>query len=554
VPIGGSFVRKIGTGLALLAFAVFAMVFVAACGSSDDSGGGGGGKAGGSIKIGSVLPDKYDPVLYQTIQANQALQLVYTPLTAFKHVQGSDGANLVPGLAEALPTVTNGGKTYKLRVRKGLKYSDGSPVKASDFENSVKRLIVLAGPFSSFVGSIEGSDKIKTCADDITGIVTDDKTGDITVNLTEPDTKFQFALAEDWTAPTPAAKSPCKASQNPPPPGLGSYTINIQNPTRQFTLTKNPKFKLSGIPAGKVDKITVIKSSVSKMTQDVINGKLDFMTEDPTGDQLPQVRQKYKDRISLQSNPPNIYYFFLNVTTPPFNKLEARQAVNYAIDSRALQRIFSGRLAPGCTFIPPNVIGHKEGPCPYGDPKGPGNVAKAKELVKKSGTAGQSVTMWTNSKDPRPAIGDYMRDLLNQIGYKTKVKVLDQQVYFDQVGQKRNKAQIGFTDWFMDFPHPSDLLEPAVAGSALESSPTFNTSYVNDPVLNKKIADLVQQDPKKVADQYAELDKYIVQDKAYLAPYGTEQSTSFFSERMDAKNCNGVHPYYKSDWSLFCLK
>jgi peptide/nickel transport system substrate-binding protein len=491
--------------------------------------------------------------MYQTIQAYQANQLVYTGLNTFKHVGGSAGGEVVPALAD-LPKVSNGGKTYKLKLRSGLKYSDGSPVKASDFENTIKRLVSLGGPYSSFVTGIVGAEGIKNCTTDIKGIVSDDKTGDITINLKAPDTKFQFALAETWTAPTPAAKSPCKVSQAPPPPGYGPYTIKIQNPTRQFTLTKNPRFNLPGIPKGNVDTITAIKSSVTKMTQDVINGKLDFMTEDPTGDQLPQVRSKYPDRISLAPNPPNIYYFFLNVTTPPFNKLAARQAVNYAIDSRALQRVFSGRLEPGCTFIPKDVIGHKEGPCPYGDPKGPGNIAKAKALVKQSGTAGQSVTMWTNNKDPRPAIGDYMRDLLNQIGYKTNLKVLDQQVYFDQVGQKRNKPQIGFTDWFMDFPHPSDLLEPSLAGASLASSPTFNTSYVNDPVLNGKIAALVKQDPKKVASQYSDLDKYIVQDKAYLAPYGTEASTSFFSERMDSKNCNGVHPYYKNDWLQFCLK
>jgi peptide/nickel transport system substrate-binding protein len=546
-------VRKIGTGLAALCLVVLAITVIAACGSSG-GGGGGGGKKGGSIRIGSVLPDKYDPTQNQTIQAYQAQQLVYVPLNAFKHVQGSAGAEVIPGLADSLPKISNGGKTYKLKLRPGLKYSDGSPVKASDFANSVKRLVVSGGPYSSFATGIVGADKLKSCSANLKGIVTDDKTGDITVTLTAPDTKFRFALAETWTAPTPAAKSPCKDSENPPPPGYGPYTWKIQNPSRQFTLTKNPKFNLPGIPKGNVDKMTVIKSSVTKMTQDVINGKLDFMTEDPTGDQLPQVKSKYPDRIQLHPSPPNIYYFFLNVTTPPFNKLEARQAVNYAIDSTALQRIFSGRLLPQCTFIPPDVIGHKEGPCPYGDPKGPGNVAKAKELVKKSGTAGQSVTMWTNNKDPRPAIGDYMRDLLNQIGYKAKLKVLDQQVYFDQIGQTRNKAQIGFTDWFMDFPHPSDLLEPAVAGSALASQPTFNTSQVNDPTVNKKIAALVKQDPQKVASQYADLDKYVVQDKAYLAPYGTEESTSFFSERMDSKNCSGVHPQYKNDWLQFCLK
>jgi peptide/nickel transport system substrate-binding protein len=543
-------VRKIGTGFVALCLAVLAMTAIAACGSS----GGGGGKKGGSIRIGSSLPDKYDPTQNQTIQAYQFQQLVYVPLTTFKHEQGSAGAQVIPGLADSLPKISNGGKTYKLKLRQGLKYSDGEPVVASDFENSVRRNIVSGGPYSSFLTGIVGADKLKSCSDDLKGIVTNDKTGDITINLTAPDTKFQYAISETWTAPTPAKKSPCKAQENPPPPGYGPYTWTIQNPSRQLTLTRNPKFNLPGIPKGNVDKMTAIKSSVTKMSQDVINNKLDFMTEDPTGDQLSQIRSKYADRVSFDATPPNIYYFFLNVTTPPFNKLQARQAVNYAIDSRALQRIFSGRLLPGCTFLPPDVIGHKDGPCPYGDPNGPGNIAKAKQLVKQSGTAGQSVTMWTDTKDPRPAIGDYMRDLLNQIGYKAKLKSLDHQVYFDQVGQKRNKAQIGFTDWFMDFPHPSDLLEPSVAGAALASEPTFNTSFVNDPVLNKKIATLVKQDPKKVADQYTALDKYIVQDKAYVAPYGTEKSTSFFSDRMDSKNCNGIHPFYKNDFLQFCLK
>lgn len=547
-------VRRIGSVIAASAIVMAGGLGLVACGSNSSSGGGGGTKTGGSIRIGSVLPDKYDPTQNQTIQAYQANQLVYTPLTTFKHVQGNDGATIIPGLADALPKVSNGGKTYKLKLRPGLKYSDGTPVKASDFTNTIKRLVVSGGPYSSFVSPIEGVDKVKTCKDDVKGIVTDDKTGDIAITLTQADTKFPFALSETWTAPTPAAKSPCKGQENPPPPGYGAYNWKIQNPSRQFTLTKNASFKIPGIPGGKVDKMTVIKSSVEKMTQDVETGKLDFMTEDPTGDQLPQVRQKYKDRISLSPNPPNIYYFFLNVTTPPFNKIEARKAVNYAIDSRSLQRIFSGRLEPSCNFIPKSVIGHKDASCAYGDPAGAGDIKKARELVKQSGTAGQTVTMWTNSKSPRPDIGEYMRGVLNKIGYKAKLKTLDQQVYFDQVGQKRNKAQIGFTDWFMDFPHPSDLLEPSVAGAALASSPTFNTSFVNDATLNKKITDLVKQDPKKVANQYADLDKYIVQDKAYLAPYGSEQSTSFFSERMNPKECAGVHPVYKNDWSQFCLK
>ncbi len=42
--------------------------------------------------------------------------------------------------------------------------------------------------------------------------------------------------------------------------------------------------------------------------------------------------------------------------------------------------------------------------------------------------------------------------------------------------------------------------------------------------------------------------------KAYIAPYGNEEASSFFSERMDFENCAGVHPVYGNNWALFCLK
>ena len=57
----------------------------------------------------------------------------YLPLLTYAHASGAAGSKVVPALAESLPKVTDGGKTYTLTLRKGLKYSDGTPVKASDF-------------------------------------------------------------------------------------------------------------------------------------------------------------------------------------------------------------------------------------------------------------------------------------------------------------------------------------------------------------------------------------------------------------------------------------
>ncbi len=185
-----------------------------ACGSESDDGDA-AQKTGGSIKIGSVLPDNYDPVMFQTVQANQPLQLVYTGLVTYKHEPGAAGADLIPGLAEAMPTVSADKQTYTFKLRAGLKYSDGTAVKASDFENTIKRLNFLGGPFSSFTSTIEGVPEYieaKKEDADISGITADDATGEIVVKLSEPDGKFLFAIGLANAAPTPAAKSPFKAS------------------------------------------------------------------------------------------------------------------------------------------------------------------------------------------------------------------------------------------------------------------------------------------------------------------------------------------------------
>jgi peptide/nickel transport system substrate-binding protein len=535
---------------------------ISACGSdnsSDTSGSNGGAaKTGGEATIGSVLPDNYDPVMFQTTQANEALQLVYTGLVTYKHAEGADGTEVIPGLAEALPEVSADKKTYTFKLRSGLKYSDGSAVKASDFEHTIKRLNFLGGPFSSFTSTVKGVPEYiaaKKENADISGITADDATGEIRVELSEPDGKFLYAIGLANSAPTPAAKSPFKAT--PGIPGIGPYTINIVNPTREYTLQKTPGFNIPGIAKGNIDKFTVRKESIPKMTQDVISNKMDFMTEDPAGDLLPQVKAKYGDRFRMDPNPPNTYWFFLNETVKPFDSLEARQAVNYALDSRALQRIFGGRLEPTCNFLPPAYAKtgyQKIDPCPYGDPAGEPDIAKAKQLVEKSGYKGMTVTVWGNNKEPRPAITDYFRDLMNSIGFKAKSKILDAQVYFGTVGDKKTKAQAGFTDWYQDFPHPADFFEPNLSAKALASNPTFNFQFKSDPKLDAGLKALGgETDPATVADKWAALDREVV-EQAHVAVYGNELSTSFFSNRMDFKNCSGVHPVYKSDWSLFCLK
>ena len=93
-----------------------------------------------------------------------------------------------------------------------------------------------------------------------------------------------------------------------------------------------------------------------------------------------------------------MWYAPMNTNLPPFNNLKARQAVNYAIDRNAAVKLFGGNALaqPACQILPPGFPGY-EPYCPY--TKNPGakwsapDLAKAKQLVKESGTAGQKVTI-----------------------------------------------------------------------------------------------------------------------------------------------------------------
>ncbi len=129
-------------------------VAVAACGSSDDTDSirfGFRARTGGEATLAQTSqPDYLDPALSYTVNGWEPMWLVYTPLLTYPHVEGQAGAELIPGLAEELPEISEDGMTYTLTLRDGLKYSDGQDVVASDFEHTIKRVLNLESGGSPF--------------------------------------------------------------------------------------------------------------------------------------------------------------------------------------------------------------------------------------------------------------------------------------------------------------------------------------------------------------------------------------------------------------------
>jgi peptide/nickel transport system substrate-binding protein len=559
---------KHGRRALVLLLAALSLFVIAACGDDDDGGdsgdGGGGGKSGGSITISQTSqPDHLDPALMYTVNAIEPSWLVYTPLITYPRTGDEEkDATLIPGLAEEMPTISEDGKTYEMTLRKGLKYSDGSPVKASDFEHAIKRVLNLESGGSAFFLVIDGAqDYIDAgkCEGDISGIETDDKTGKITINLSEPDGSFSHVLSM-WFAALVPGDTPCQELTKDPPPGVGPYMITESVPNRQFVMEKNPNFPDLGpdIPAGQIDQITTkIVKSAQRQAQDVISGELDYMQDPPPADIKPEVKAEYSDRYKEWTTA-STYYFFMNTRLPPFDDPKVREAVNWGIDKPALARIFAGETAPGCSFLPPGLPGFDEAldveDCPWGNPNEPPDLEKARQLIQEAGVDGMDVTVYGNNDDPTDKVTEAYADMLNKMGFNATPKIVDGGVYFQTIGSAKTKAQTGFLNWFQDFPHPKNFFF-LVDGKSIQPTNSQNPGNVDDPEITKGIAEL-NLEPEitdEVAQRWGDLNRKLV-ERAWVAPYGHRKLATFFSERMDFENCLRFHPVYNNDYSSWCLK
>src|SRR6185295_7147777 len=114
---------------------------------------------------------------------------------------------------------------YTLTLRKGLKYSDGTPVKASDFKSSIERLFKINSPGSGFYSTIVGAEKFaETKQGGIPGIKADDETGKIEIELEAPRGTFTQELGLLFAAVLPSG-TPAKDLTADPAPATGPYMI-----------------------------------------------------------------------------------------------------------------------------------------------------------------------------------------------------------------------------------------------------------------------------------------------------------------------------------------
>ena len=503
---------------------------------------------GGTMRLVSrAAAGTIDPHVNYTLQYWQIFQSTYDGLVAFQKAAGAEGFIKVPDLAEEFPKPTNDGKTYVFKIRKGIKFSDGQEMGVKDVVASFQRIFKVSSPTAGgFYSVIVGADKCikeaKTCTLE-GGVIGDEAASTVTINLTRPDAEFFDKLALPHAAILPA-NSPTEDAGSKPLLGTGAYAITAYDPNKGMTLSRNPNFKVwseQAQPDGYPD-VMQYDFGLTEEAQvtAVQNGEADWMFDEAPADRLAEMGTKNKDQVHV--TPLTAWWYVpMNNNLAPFDNIKVRQAVNFAIDRKALVNLFGGPVlaTPVCQVLPPNFPGH-EPYCPYTTDPGAKwsapDMEKAKKLVEESGTKGMKVTIVPEDKTVAKSIGVYLQSVMNELGYDASVKPISPDIQFTYIQNTKNNVQMSVTQWYQDYPAASDFLNILFGCSSFTpgSDSSINISGFCDKEIDAKMQAALAlgvTDQPAADKMWTEIDKAIT-DKAPMAALFTPKHLDFVSKRL----------------------
>lgn len=539
MKLQGTFARR----AALACCVIVAVATAAGCGSSD-------GDQDVSLVRGTAtsFPDYLDPALGISIEAWSAMWNTYLPLLTYRHASGWPGTKPTPALARSLPRVSDGGLTYDLRLRPGLRYSNGEPILASDFTHSVERLLTMNSGGSPLFEDVVGVRRfMHTKKGGIAGIHTNDRSGRITIRLREPSGTFLYALATLYAAPLPA-DTPEEDLSAHPPPASGPYEIVASEPGRSWEYARNPEWsKVDGpampqLSSGHFDRIEVhVMRNPETQVNEVERGEADWMVDPPPTDRLAELRHRYLGHRLLVTPLVGAFYFWMNTTVAPFDDVRVRRAVNLAIDPTALDRIYGGTLTPLQQVLPALVPGHRTIHLYPHDP------AKARALIAAADPSERQVSVWTDSYPTNLEAGEYYEGVLRELGFDPTLKVLSPANYFTVIGNRSTPdLDTGWGNWLLEYPHPDSFFTLQLTRAGLRSTNATNWARFVAPAIEARITRLRRRPLGPHQERaYARLDRAVMR-VAPWAPFGQMRQATFVSAAIDLHRLV-VSPVYGQD-------
>jgi len=390
--------------------------------------------------------------------------LVYDGLVANNHSAGEAGYELVPDLAYTIPAPTNNGTTYTFTLRAGIRYSNGTPLLASDFRRGIEREFTAFNPnmggMPDYYTGIVGGNACKAAPSSCNlrqGIVTNNSAGTVTFHLMSPDPDFIGKLSLLFATPAPLG-SPRHDVGLRPLLGTGPYAISNYHANGTFTLIRNPYFhqwSSAAQPAGYPNEIrwTQYKTEREALAA-VERGDADVAF--PEARDLAFLRATYPEQLKADIAANATQMVVLNPLAPPFNSVLARQAVAFALtNDPKMAAIFAG--GPTCSLVPSGYPGHSPG-CLYRP-----SLDAARARVRASGTSTDRVLIYVYAGGVFPSAAQHVVDVLQLIGYR-RARIVAEPNYQLSLYNPRTRPMNGeMLQWTPDFPSTAQFYTPLLS-------------------------------------------------------------------------------------------
>jgi ABC-type transport system substrate-binding protein len=510
---------------------------------------------GGTLSIGWNSDIQYfDPAKGYDVVSWPAERLIFEGLLGY-----DSGTNLVPLLADGMPTVSADGKAYTIKIHTGVKFvkPDGSVLRdmnADDVVASFNRVLdpnlkPSASPVSAaFFGNIVGAnDVIGGKAETASGIKKiDDST--VEIDLNGADATFLNILATPFASVVPKDTPHDAAEVAKAPIGTGPYVLKQYTKGTQATFVANKSYWQPGQPF--LDEIDFkVGLDDNAAIQQIEADQLDMMGDPLPAGSFTQITTdpKYKDQLFTHTLV-DTDYLFMDTQQPnngPLSKVAVRQALNYAIDKDNILKLVHGAGVRAECILPPDMPGYDPNCHPYGF-----DQAKAKQMLADAGyPSGFESTLYTDTTDPDPQIAQALQQDLAAVGVKVNIVTEEFATFLDRI-ETPHKAPMGWVGWFQDYPDPSDFFDPLLSCQSAVQGGANASLYCNKVVDAEAAAARASTDSAGRLRQYQDIQSKIMAD----APWVPVRHQVWFTLVSTRVANFSLHPVWLYDLRAYGVK
>ncbi len=416
---------------------------------------------------------------------------------------------VVPALAESWK-MSPDGKTYTFKVRPGLKWSDGIPLKAQDFVYSWERLLTpaTAAAYSYLLFDVVGAEAFaqgKSKDFSTVGIkAVDDLT--VQVKLARP-VAYWIYIPTFWVTFPLRRDVVEKHGVGWASPGrmvtVGPYTLASHDIDRRLVLKANPNYP------GKRGNVTEVIAQIVQDDSTALTlyetGKIDFLTDIGSLD-----LSKLASRKDLKRYPYlKTGYLGLVSSKFPANSAAFRRAIAMAIDKSKLGQVLHGGQQAATTFVPPPMFAYAaQGGLPFDPPR-------ARSELRASGvdpaTAPKIDLVIPNLDKPRTLAQFIQGELKRNLGLNVELQAFDNKTFRAQIDLKTHPMFV--LSWGADYPDPDNFLSVFLGSSGNNRTGFKNLKY--DGLIVQARSARGEAARKKL---YLAAQKILLEDEAALVP------------------------------------